>query len=202
MISEEWSGLFCSEQIDKIENYGKAIEDTDHMWECHHRAEILPCGVYSRDDLKKHGLYWNRPANELIYLRHDVHRIIHAKNRKSSTTKKIANSTRKRMAGKKLSDIHKKKLSESHIGHRQSVEAIEKQISSRKEYYKNNDKKGSKPVVMKTTDGVLTLRFSSSRRAVEWLREHGYPKASKGNITACACGLLNRCYKATWRYDI
>ena len=132
----------------------------------------------------------------------DVHRIIHAKNRKSSTTKKIANSTRKRMAGKKLSDIHKKKLSESHIGHRQSVEAIEKQISSRKEYYKNNDKKGSKPVVMKTTDGVLTLRFSSSRRAVEWLREHGYPKASKGNITACACGLLKRCYKATWRYDI
>lgn len=30
----------------------------------------MPCGRYSRDGLKKFGLYWKRPASELIFIKH------------------------------------------------------------------------------------------------------------------------------------
>lgn len=54
---------YCCEDISRIENYEKAIADETQIWHCHHRAEILPCGRYSQDDLKRHGLYWHVPAS-------------------------------------------------------------------------------------------------------------------------------------------
>ena len=68
---------YCSEDISRIENYDKAVNDKEHMWECHHRAEILPCGRYSQEELKKVGMFWHRPASELIFLRHDEHKKLH-----------------------------------------------------------------------------------------------------------------------------
>lgn len=70
---------YCSEPLENIENYQQAVEDNEHIWVCHHRAEILPCGRYTADQLKKHGLYWHRPASELIFLRPDVHTSLHHK---------------------------------------------------------------------------------------------------------------------------
>lgn len=68
---------YCSEDISRIENYDKAMADKEHRWDCHHRAEILPCGRYTVDQLQKHGLYWKRPASELIFIRHDEHIRLH-----------------------------------------------------------------------------------------------------------------------------
>ena len=68
---------YCSEPLENIENYEEAFADTKHLWHCHHRAEILPCGRYTRAQLQKHGLYWHRPSSELIFLRHDVHMRLH-----------------------------------------------------------------------------------------------------------------------------
>lgn len=68
---------YCSEPVENIENYDKAVADKEQMWECHHRAEILPCGVFTPKQLQKHGLYWNRPARELIFLPHGEHRRLH-----------------------------------------------------------------------------------------------------------------------------
>ena len=68
---------YCSEDLSRIENYDKAVADTKHVWDCHHRAEILPCGVFTPKQLQKHGLYWHRPASELIFLRHDEHTMLH-----------------------------------------------------------------------------------------------------------------------------
>lgn len=68
---------YCSEPLSHIENYDKAVADDEHVWVCHHRAEVLPCGRYTVAQLQKHGLYWHRPASELIFLRRDVHTRLH-----------------------------------------------------------------------------------------------------------------------------
>ena len=83
--SDELRYMYCSEPLENIENYDKAVADTEHVWDCHHRAEILPCGVYSREALKKTGLYWHRPARELIFLRHDEHIRLHTMNQSQET---------------------------------------------------------------------------------------------------------------------
>ena len=79
MINEYYAKNFCCEDLSLIENYYKAIADTTQTWECHHRGEILPCGRFSRDDLKKFGLYYKRPASELIFLTPTAHRRLHFK---------------------------------------------------------------------------------------------------------------------------
>lgn len=135
MISEKHIKKYCSEDPKFIENYDLAAADLTQVWDCHHRAEMLPCGKFSVDDLKKFGLYWNRPANELIFLPHSLHYSQHLQGNSytkgaspwnkgmrgvqiawnkgipcsSETKKKI--STAK--AGKKLSQSHKDAISRS-----------------------------------------------------------------------------------------
>ena len=79
MINEKAATKYCCEDLSLIENYELAVNDSTHTWDCHHRGEILPCGRFSIDDLKKFGLYFNRPAAELIFLTHSEHRRLHAK---------------------------------------------------------------------------------------------------------------------------
>ena len=70
---------YCCEDITLIENYEKA-KKSEKIWDCHHKAEILPCGNFSREDLKKFGLYYNRPACELILLSKSDHSKLHSEN--------------------------------------------------------------------------------------------------------------------------
>ena len=79
MINEKYAKKFCCEDLSLIENYELAINDTTQTWECHHRGEVLPCGRFSIDDLKKFELYFNRPASELIFLTPSEHRRLHFK---------------------------------------------------------------------------------------------------------------------------
>ena len=92
MICESQTRKYCCEDISKIENYDKAIADSTQMWECHHKAEILPCGKYSIEDLEKFDLYWKQPADRLIFLDGTCHRQMHAIGRKHSkeTCEKIS----------------------------------------------------------------------------------------------------------------
>lgn len=77
-------GKYCCESYESIENYEEAVNDTEKIWVCHHRLETHnPDGTrrsvrLSVDDLKLWDLYYNRPANELIYLTKAEHRRIHA----------------------------------------------------------------------------------------------------------------------------
>lgn len=190
---------YCSEPLENIENYDNAAADTEHLWECHHRAEILPCGSYSREDLKKVGLYWERPASELIFLRHDEHRTLHAKNRKPETSRRIAEKVAMRNRGRKLSDEHRRKLSLSHMGKHQSPSTILKRVASLKKRHETQDMADAKRVVMERLDGTHTIEFSSTRRAVEWLRENGYPTAHRSLIQR-AVKKNYRSYGAKWRY--
>lgn len=77
MINERKVRSYCCEDISLIENYDKAVADKTQTWQCHHRAEILSCGRFSRSDLEKHGLLFNRPANELVFLTQFEHKSIH-----------------------------------------------------------------------------------------------------------------------------
>ena len=77
MISERYANEYCKDDISLIENYELAVNDTKQIWHCHHRGEILPCGVYSPKDLRKFGLYYNRPACELIFMTRTEHTKLH-----------------------------------------------------------------------------------------------------------------------------
>ena len=83
MISEYYANRYCKDDISLIQNYDKAIADTNQTWECHHIAEILPCGEYTPKDLIKFGLYYHRPYTELIFLTNTEHRRLHKNGKKA-----------------------------------------------------------------------------------------------------------------------
>ena len=90
---------YCKEP-EKIENYEKAKKDNFKGWNCHHRLQTWNSDGKRRDvditasELKALGMYYNRPASELIFLTESEHSSLHKK-------------------GKKFSEEHKKKLSDS-----------------------------------------------------------------------------------------
>ena len=119
MINEYNTKKFCKEDISKIENYDKAVNDTTQTWHCHHRDEVrtLPSGmtvIRSKQDLIENDRYYNCPANELIFLTKSEHNTIHFKGIKLSKehTKKMSEAHK----GIKLSDETRRKLSEAHKG--------------------------------------------------------------------------------------
>ena len=72
MINEKKVKKYCKDPIREIENYSLAVLDKENMWVCHHRNELTE----TRDSLKEKGMYYQRPASELIFLtRKDHHRI-------------------------------------------------------------------------------------------------------------------------------
>lgn len=100
MIHEQNANAFCGEDISNIENYEKAVDDKTQTWDCHHRAEILPCGRFGVDDLKKFGLYFHRPASELIFLTRADHIKLHftGTHRSEETKAKLSQTRKERIA--------------------------------------------------------------------------------------------------------
>lgn len=106
---------FCCEDISKIENYDKAIADPERVWHCHHRLEVFWWFVSSAEDLKKQGLYYDRPARELIFLTNNDHMKLHQQNRTTETNKKIA-ETKRRNGPSEAQREHSRKLGRSQRG--------------------------------------------------------------------------------------
>lgn len=103
MISERYLRAFCRGDGKDIENYEKAISDNTQKWEIHHRLELTEDGefAYSVKELKERGMYYDRPAKELIFLTPSEHLSLHHKGKKvsASTREKISKAKK----GKKLS---------------------------------------------------------------------------------------------------
>ena len=141
MIGETYLKSYCCEDISKIENYDKAIADTTQVWECHHRLETHNSDGERRlvdltmKELKALDMYWNRPVDELIFLTHREHDVLHRKGKRHSEEAKrriseakkgheVSAEVRKKISevhkgnqynlGKHLSEEHKRKLSEAH----------------------------------------------------------------------------------------
>lgn len=87
-LDKRHAKLWCSEPIDKIENYEKAVADDTQKWVCHHRLELHPDGSlrFTEESLKKLGLYEHRPASELIFLPYNLHSSMHNKANKEAHT--------------------------------------------------------------------------------------------------------------------
>ena len=115
---------FCKNP-ENIENYEKAADDDFVGWVCHHRKGVdIP-----REKLLALGMYYNRPADELIFLKHSEHVSLHKKGKQfSEETKKkmsdahkgkcLSEETKKKLseAKKNMSEETRKKLSEAHKG--------------------------------------------------------------------------------------
>ena len=133
---------YCKEP-EKIENYEKAAADNFKGWECHHRLETHNSDGERRlvdisyKELKALGMYYNRPASELIFLTTSEHYAI----------RKVSDETRRRMSearkgkyvgenspvyGKRYSEETKKKMSEAHKGKKMSEETRKKMSAAKK----------------------------------------------------------------------
>lgn len=75
MINTEKAREYCREDLSLIENYKKANEDNNEVWDCHHRLETDK-GI-SRNELIANSMYYNRPASELIFMRRIDHQRLH-----------------------------------------------------------------------------------------------------------------------------
>ena len=118
MISEYTAKNYCKDDISLIENYDKAVNDSNQTWHCHHRREMTT----SRKELIKIGEYYNRPASELIFLTPFEHNSLHSKGiyLSEETRKKMSESHKgnKYMLGKHLSEETKLKISEALKGNK------------------------------------------------------------------------------------
>ena len=126
MISERQSRKFCRDDISKIENYEKAINDKTQTWHLHHRLELTLDGEFalSPKQLKMHDMYYNRPYYELIFLTPSEHRRLHTEGKNHPLFgKHIPYETRKKMSeaqkgeknhffGKHHSEETRRKISE------------------------------------------------------------------------------------------
>ena len=111
--------LYCKD-YENIENYEKAKADDFKNWEVHHRLETHNSDGerrlvdISHNELKALGMYYNRPAEELIFLTSSEHQFLHKKG------KQLSEETRNKMseAKKNMSEETKKKLSEAKKGNK------------------------------------------------------------------------------------
>ena len=83
-----------SYEVENIENYEQAMADPLEIWDCHHRYEIYNGRIISRSTLKNRGLLYNRPASELIFLRHGDHKRLHNENMSEETRKKLSEKSK------------------------------------------------------------------------------------------------------------
>lgn len=65
---------FCNDPK-LIENYCDAVNDTKHIWLCHHRDET-DLGLTAKE-LMERGEYKNLPPSKLIYLPKLIHQLTH-----------------------------------------------------------------------------------------------------------------------------
>lgn len=79
MINERYAKLYCSEDVSLIESYHEAIADQTKMWEIHHRRESDSEGrtLFTKKQLIEMGLYYRRPASELLFVTRSMHKKLH-----------------------------------------------------------------------------------------------------------------------------
>ena len=100
---------YCKD-YENIENYEKAKADDFKNWEVHHRLETHTSDGERRlvdisaAELQALDMYYNRPASELIFMKHSEHSSLHNKGENNPNY------------GKHFSEEAKKKMSEAKKG--------------------------------------------------------------------------------------
>ena len=126
--------FYCKEP-ENIENYQKALADNFNGWQVHHRLETHNSDGERRlvditmEELIALGMYWHRPADELIFLTESEHKSLHQKGNKNMLGKHHSEETRKKigeaekgeknpMYGKHHSEETRRKMREAKKGMR------------------------------------------------------------------------------------
>ena len=111
---------YCKNYQD-IENFEKAKVDDFVGWHCHHRLETHTPDGKRRDvdigykELKALGIYYNRPASELIFLTTREHNAFKKGKKRSEETRRKMKGN-KNALGYKHSEETRKKMREAHKG--------------------------------------------------------------------------------------
>lgn len=123
--------------FENIENYEKALADNFKGWVCHHRLETHNSNGERRiinisvAELKALDMYYNRPADELVFLRRGEHSALHNSGENNSNYgKHLSIETRNKQSkankGKPRSEEARIKMSETRKGKRHSEETKKK----------------------------------------------------------------------------
>ena len=168
-----------------IENYELAKKDDFKGWVIHHRLETHTSDGILRDvfitpaELKALDMYFNRPADELIFMIDSNHKSLHHKCKDVSleTKMKLSESHKGQVAwnkGIKLgphTDEWKAKVSEKLKGKKRSSmseEQKQKISETKKAYYKNNLEAKEK-----TSNARLKAGFEKLTKCKEAYKESG-----------------------------
>ena len=90
---------YCSEPLELVENYAAAKSENFKGWCIHHKREIENDGsTKTRQELIDKGMYWNRPADELVFMTNEAHNKLHGKHPVKSTAIKISQTRLQRIA--------------------------------------------------------------------------------------------------------
>lgn len=100
MINLRSVNLYCNGDITLIENYHEAINDNNETWICHHKLEI-ELQLFSYDLIKKN-LYFNRPPEELMFIKKNDHIKLHASKHNSFKNKHHTQETKNKINNTKL----------------------------------------------------------------------------------------------------
>ena len=111
MVSRNIKLFVKKGELESVENYEDALRDEKNIWVTHHRLETHFAdgtkrpynAILTPKELKKLGMYYNRPSSELILLTRGEHNKIHREGL-------IYDEERKR----RISEGMKRKWSERH----------------------------------------------------------------------------------------
>lgn len=116
---------YCKD-YENIENYEKAKADNFKGWHCHHRREI----DFSRKELIALGMYYNRPADELIFLTRAEHNTLHKKGNTYFLGKHHSDEARNKI--RKASKIRNTGEKNPMYGKHHTLESIQKMSNAKK----------------------------------------------------------------------
>ena len=190
MISKDIYRLkkICCEDISLIENYNEAVNDTTQIWDCHHRKEIEL--NKNRQELIDMGLYYNRPASELVFITHANHTKLHQTNKKvkQSTKDLLSDAAKKRVGdknsfyGKRHTEESKQKMKDNHpdfkgekhpmYGKHHTEESIQKMKKPKSEEHKQKLRKPKRKYKWLTPTGEIRIMSMSHacRYHPDWIK--------------------------------
>ena len=119
---------YC-ENIEQVENYELALNDDFKEWDCHHRLETHNYDGERRlvdiscKELKALGMYYDRPPEELIFMRRRDHLTLHN-----------ANVTRRQRISKSKIGIHRSEETKRKVSETRKLRGIKPSLEQRRKH--------------------------------------------------------------------